>query len=293
MDSQDNIQAIIDLARSIGAKVDSFLYQGVEGLIASVPHRDGGVEIVDLKKFVDNWRTAPERKEGTATALTLQSLIELFNRHKDDKSAIFAETTAAPKIVAVLDYHGDTPRFGRHRIAYEFPASVEWPIWRENDNVSMTQADFAEFIEANVADLDAPTSDDEFLAKELLQTTIATPAEIFSLSRGLSFSAELNIKEVRNLPNGTAQIVYDEQHKDGGGKPLVIPGAFILCVPFFFGGKVARIIARLRYKRTSGGIKWSYHLWRWQDSRREIILADLDAVREATQVPVYEGIPER
>lgn len=292
MDPKDNIQAIIDLARAGQLTVHKAPFDGFDAIFAQRPQAGGGTEIVDLKKIVDNWRPAPERKEGTATALTLASFIDLFNRHKDAHSAIFAITNATPEIVAVIDYHSESPRFGNHRIRYEFPDSPEWPIWRKFDTVGLTQLEFAEFIESNIADLGAPLDEEIAMARDLLQATIATPAEVFTLSKGLSFSAELNIKEVRNLPNGTAQIVYDEQHKDGGGKPLVVPNAFILNVPFFMGGNASRIIARLRYKRTSSGVKWSYHLWRWQEQFREAILTDLDALRQGTGAPVYEGTPE-
>ncbi|MDE8453326.1 DUF2303 family protein, partial [Klebsiella pneumoniae] len=79
----------------------------------------------------DQYRTNPLRRAGTATMLSLDSLIDHVNRFKDADTVVFADDSrSAPSMTAVLDYHragasGD-PRFGKHRSLYAFPLSDEW-----------------------------------------------------------------------------------------------------------------------------------------------------------------------
>jgi uncharacterized protein YfdQ (DUF2303 family) len=296
MDPHDNIKEIINLARAGEARVIEVgdpLNNEFSVPVAIVPDAEGGAAIIALDKILEPWRARPRRVKGVATAHTLDDFIALFNYHKLEASASFANIVdSQPYIIGVIDYHdGEEPAFCEHRIKYAFPVSPEWALWRGKNGVIMSQEDFAEFIEANIANL-ASTDESEAGFADMFGTQFARPAEILELSRGLEISAQLNVKEVRNLPNGTAQIVYDEVHKDGSGKPLVVPGLFVINIPLFIGGQATRLIARLRYKRTSQGIKWAYHLWRWQEAVREALLIDVATVKDKTERPCYEGLPE-
>jgi uncharacterized protein YfdQ (DUF2303 family) len=105
------IESIKDLAvRAAGVtieKVNSPVFDG--GVPYQVPvaivHGDQP-RVLGLAGEFEPYRQRPARKTGTAKALTLQSLIDLTNRHKTPHSAIFADTDwRKPSITAVVDYH--------------------------------------------------------------------------------------------------------------------------------------------------------------------------------------------
>ena len=65
---------------------------------------------------------------------------------------------------------------------------------------------------------------------------VATPAQLIQLSRGLQVNVSSVVKNIVNLASGEASIAFDEQHTDGDGQPLKVPGIFMLSIaPFFMG----------------------------------------------------------
>lgn len=287
-----NEEAVKEIADLAARGVEIISVPGVN--IASVPVGDGKVEIKSLKPFFDELLTTPERLKGTAKAATLASFIDLVNRHKDDGSAVFADLTSdAPKLTAVVDYHNldHSPRFTQHRVEYVYPISDQWRAWRGKNGVSLSQLDFAAFIEDRVAELAAPLDAERAQIEPMFGTKFALPSEMIQLSRGLSLNVESKVANINVLRSGEAQIIYEEVHKDGTGQPLVVPGLFVINVPLFLGAEPTRLVARLRYRRDNG-IKWSFHLWRWAETIRDSLLNDLDAVGKETSLPTFEGAPE-
>lgn len=253
-------------------------------------------ELLDLHRHFEQWRTRPERRQGTAKALTLASFIDLVNYHKLDRTAVFADTNwLAPGFTAVIDYHdrpaGD-PSFGRHRVAYQFPLSPEWDAWRKQDGERMSQADFAAFLEDRIADLASPTEAEVIALESDFQTKIATPAELMQLARGLQVNIEARVKNIVTLQSGEGQIAWEEAHRDAEGKPLRVPGLFMLSIAPFFMGEKVRVPVRLRYRAAGGTIVWAFQIYRADQFVTERVRDDLDTVAKETGLPVYEGSPE-
>lgn len=263
--------------------------------VGDIPQGDGRRSFVSLKPLIDEWRTAPERRKGTATVETLNSFIALMKRHADEDSAIFAKlASGTPSLTGVIDYHTTKhePRFGAHRVAYSFPLSPEWVAWRNHDSKAMSQLDWASFVEERIADLSSPTDAEASEYERLFQTKIAVPSELIQLSRGMQISVEAKVKDIRVLQSGEAEVVYEEVHKDGSGQKLVVPGLFIIQIPLFLDGAPVRLVARLRYRRTEGRIAWFYQLYRPDLAMRDRLQADLNTVAGETGLPVFEGAPE-
>ncbi len=287
----ESVKEIAQLATN--ATAASVLTEGDVKMLV-FPTGEGKVEVRSLKPEIDAFRTAPDRRRGTAKASTLDSFVDLVNRHKDEGSAIFGSIdTAQPKFIAVVDYHAidHSPRFGQHRIEYVFPISDEWAAWRGRNGASMDQSAFASFVEDHVAELSAPYDAERGQIEGLFGTKFGLPSELIQLSRGLALNVESTVKEIRVLQSGEAQIQYDEVHKDGAGKPLTVPGLFVISIPLFVGAEPTRLIARLRYRRDNG-IKWSFHLWRWAEAVRQSLISDLDRAAKDTGLPTFEAMPE-
>jgi uncharacterized protein YfdQ (DUF2303 family) len=296
MDGID-LKQVIDLASANGPNIESFKVEGVGDVhVAFVPRGAGAVELIDLKPMIDKWRDGPLRREGTATAATLDSFVELVNRHKDEDSAVFAEITAdKPVLTAVIDYNttAHKPRFGKHRVKYQYPISPEWKAWLAADRTTMDQGKFAEWIEEHIVEIGDP---EQFRDREDIETMfhmrIADAAEIYTLSKGLQINIESEVKGFTDLASGQVQIGYVEQHKDGAGQPLRVPGLFLVTIPFFVGADPVTLVARLRYRKNNQKLIWFYELWKWDTTMRKALLADLDKVRAETALPVFEGSPE-
>lgn len=268
------------------------------GLPTSIPALwdPKGATLISVQAEAEKYRLAPKARRGTAKALTLESFIALVNRHATEHSVVFADTTwTKPSFTAVIDYHPTEPRggadFGKHRILYDFPLSEEWKAWVKMDGQQMSQLDFAVFLEDRIAELSAPMDAEKAALERDFATTIATPADLIQLSRKLHVTVESKVTNAHTLQSGAGQIQWEEEHKGDDGKPITVPGIFLLNIaPFFMGGKV-RIPVRLRY-RAKGTITWSFHIYRPDEHVTDRVRTDLDTVARETERPVYEGAPE-
>lgn len=252
--------------------------------------------VIQVRDLLEPWRLAPERRTGCAKTLTLNSFIELVNRHKDEQSSvIFGDTRLpAPKLTAVIDYHGvdKSAAFLKHTICYEFPLSEEFEAWIGANSAPMTQNDFAVFLENRISELSTPTEEERDNFEKLFKSKIGTPNEIIELSRGLEINVSSRIKQAIKLQSGESEIVFVEEHSNAAGESLTVPGLMMVSVHPFVDGDPIRIPARLRYRKTSNGLTWSYDMWRLNHWLRECVKSDLSDAGAATGLPTYEGAQE-
>lgn len=261
---------------------------------------DGSVEPIPARAF-DDYRDAPARVTDTSTTTRIESFIDLVNRFKNPNTAIFArESIETPRLTAIVDYHapsnsaGDiAPAFCRHQIAYPFPLSREWKTWIAQNGKPMSLIEFATFIEDNIVNVQSVDLLD--LNKDMQQFIkeargkLASPTNLFELSRGLSVNENSKVVEVRNLSTGEGQVTFASEHVDEQGAPLSIPNMFVICIPVWDkSSDYYRIVARLRY-RARGELKFWFDLWRadlvFQNAFDEV----LGQVEERTGQPVFVG----
>lgn len=273
----------------------------VDGTKAPAFVTDNAVKAIDASAF-DEYRASPTRRKGTASHTRAESFVEHVNRFKDADSAIFAnENPTAPKLTAVLDYHkaggfDADPRHGGHRATYAFPLSPEWQAWFGKNAVQMTMTDFAAFLEDHIVDVLAEPGNLSEAANNFVSATggkFATPSKLIEIARGLQINEASVVKEARNLTSGEAEIVFDVQHTGADGKPLKLPSLFVIAVPVFARASVSyRLIARLRYRKTGGGLVFWYELWRPDLVFTDAFEEAVSKVREETGLPVFMGSPE-
>ena len=295
------IQKIAELATQ-GA-VPEYVTVDIKGLGAGLPEAiplvfkagPPGGSVESVKAQTELYRTAPERRAGTATVTTLASFIDLVNRHKDDGSVIFAKTDwPKPSLTAVIDYHekGGAARNTGHRVTYTFPVTPEFQAWMDHVGKAFSQSEFAAFLEDRAADLASPTDGERAEYERLFKATFATPNELIDLARSLEISVGQTFKQAVRLQSGEAEMVFKEEHTNGAGERVTVPGIFMIGVRAFVGGERVNVPARLRYRAAGGAVTWFYDLYRWQDFLRERVSQDLAEAGKQTGLPTYEGAPE-
>jgi uncharacterized protein YfdQ (DUF2303 family) len=258
-----------------------------------------GIEAHSIKELVDEWRTAPERREGTAQLADLESFIAHANRFKDADSALFAKPDRkGPSLTSVLDYHrqgGDgAPRFGRHRGVYPFPLSEEWRAWVAGNGQKMDQVAFAEFIEEHIIDVADPGSAGE-QAKALAaaaELTFSSASTLLGLSRGLTIRQGLRVKNVSSLQSGEMSMHFDVENADEKGAPLKLPNAFLVKLRVFDRGAVYLIAARLRFRAAGGSVTWWYELYKHDVVFDDAFIEACTRARDETALPLFLGAPE-
>ena len=282
----------------------------IDGL--SIPYTraaNGSIRILQRHELGD-WRTGPERLQGTATLTRLESLIEHVNRFKDDDSVIYAsEDRSNPKLTAVLNYHerrntpfsevGEEispevprPRWGDHRAVFNFPISDEWKAWTGANTKWFSMPDFAKFIEDRIIDV---SDDHANLPADLADLVKRTNGKIASSARLMELSVNLEVFEGSkagqkiNLQSGEAAFEMTSEHVDKAGKKLSIPGMFVIRIPVFKHDVAYRLGARLRYRKTGDGLVFSYELFRHDAAFDDAVKNAAETVAERTELPLFFG----
>ena len=248
-----------------------------------------GQEVISLKPYKDALLERPERKTGTAQLDTLESFIAHVNRFKGASSAVFIN---AQRILAVYDYHHEHPAFLEHRAVYKFPLSPEWIAWTRASGETMAQQLFAEFLESHVMDVAAPKDGDADKYFAELGFTLASPSALLALSRGLRVRVEQEAVSKPNLSTGEIEVSFKEQHNDGAGAPLKVPGGFVLHIAPHMQGALYAVPVRLRYRVAGGKVQWVMALHRTDLVLRDALKDAATKVAEQTGLPVFHGSPE-
>uniref|UniRef100_UPI0035CAE0A1 DUF2303 family protein n=1 Tax=uncultured Sphingomonas sp. TaxID=158754 RepID=UPI0035CAE0A1 len=265
--------------------------------------RSGNTVTPMASSIFDQYRTNPLRRAGTATMLSLDSLIEHINRFADTDTVVFADDNrVSPSLTAVLDYHragpDAMPRFGKHRSIYAFPVSDEWKAWSKANAEPMGMVDFAAFLEERIIDV-LFVENDEDLPEDVQRMldalgggAVATPNKLMELARGLQINESAVVQEAINLQSGEATIRFQAEHTDQNGAPLKVPSIFLIGIPVFNNGPLYRLAARLRYRKNGGKIVFWYDLWRTDRTFDHAFAEAVERVKIETQLPVLIGKPE-
>lgn len=259
----------------------------------------GGVQVLETSGYLDDYRTRPERRKGTARALDLASFMSLTQRFADEDSALFADPSPThPSLTAVLDYHRQTadgaPRFGEHRVVYAFPLSDEWKAWQAMNGKEMSQAQFAEFVENRILDVADPSGAGE-MARALAEgtgATFASPSRLLELSRGLSVRVGQKVRNAANLATGEVEVQFVTEHQDQLGQPLRVPSAFLVAFPVFRQGDAFKLPVRLRYRLRDGDVRWFYELYRADLAFEAAFNEACAKAHQQTGLPLFFGAPE-
>lgn len=299
--SKPEAQAIIEFAERVLEPSDVELETEGQKVVA-VPK---GVELKSLKAFHDEWLPAPRRRQGVSIHKTLASLVDWVNRFKSEQSVLFADPgdAAKPVLQAVINYNPAGPvddddqktDWGDHRGRYAFPLSDQWAAWKAVDGKKQTVREFSRFIERQIEDIGDP-ADAGKIAKQIpekLGFALATPAQVLTLSKGLSLVVDHTVTNVFDPNTGEMRLQFEQKHKDHTGKPLDPIKAFLLLIPVFQGGTVYPVGVRLLYEVDEGSVLFTTQLYREDLFFKDAFETACEVARGATQLPLYFGSPEQ
>jgi len=238
-----------------------------------------GFQHVNVSEAVEKAQVAPLRKRGTVTVKDVDSLLVVLAdqaiQGAKDSGYVYADPDART-ITAIFNDHRGGGGWRDYRAVLKAEYTPEFQRWLENNGPgrSKGQQEFAEFIEDNLADLTEP------FAKQLLD--VATTIQATS---GIDF------KSARRLQDGQTQLTYAEtiDARAGADGSLSIPKEFKLGLRIFKNGGGYLLNARLKYRLTSGAVKFWYELDRPERAVEDAFAGYVNAVREKSGYAVLIG----
>jgi len=259
----DNIQAVIDTAQqAVPAQV-----------LASTSHQlvvytaAHGVQTIDLTKTLP----APLRKAGSVVVFEAESLNKMLaDNAVHGATTVYVNPDAAnPAIVAVINGNGPAgPGFADFRVSLGFRPTPQWVKWKGIDGKLLPQADFAEFVEDNIADIATPDG--------------ATMMEIVTY---LQATRSVEFRSGVKLSNGAVQLTNNESiEAHVGAGNIAVPETFEIALSPIFGVQPFKVPARFRYRIEDRKLKMGFKLQRIEDVMATII-KDIEA-----EIVLPEGV---
>ena len=217
------------------------LHTAVAGTV--IPHQVGqawyatapaGYSQKNITDDVEKAQIAPNRKRGTVKLKDLDSLLAYCaDQVASERAYIYADPDTRV-ISAIFNDQRDPHSAGwrDHRAEFHAEFTPEFDRWmgRNGHVKAMSQAEFAEFIEDNLADITEPA------AQQLLEVASTIQAK-----------TDIQFSSAKRLDNGQVQLGYTEtiDARAGANGALEIPREFALGLRIFKNGGGYKLIARL------------------------------------------------
>lgn len=226
----------------------------------------------------------PQRRAGSARLTDEDSFVGYLLRWGGPQTVVYADTTALG-FTAVLDDHPAgtfETAWREHRASYACPRSAAWLAWTAIDGRPQSQRQLADFIEARLEDLVAPTD------AEGKRAAGPMPLEILSIARALTIKTKGTYRcEID--PGSGDRILELKTETDTGS--TVIPRAFAIAIQVFEAGVRYQVEVRIRVETEEGVPQFTLVMHR----RKEIELDAFGEVRakigKETARPVLSGAP--
>jgi hypothetical protein len=224
-----------------------------------------------------------------------------------------------PKLIVVYDYNNansvtpdddegtplvDTSN-GWHRAELATEYAPEWLRWLRQDGQLMDPVEFAFFIEDNVGDLGMFDDDDvqhadgdlaKFFERHGGIDGQAFPNDLKTIANGLTVHENVKAKSGYRTSDGAVSFEMDttdnETIDSATGERIEMPQFFTIVVPVFYGGDYIRIPCQFIWRRTSGGIRFGFRIWRPERAIEAELNGMATRFRADTDLPLYLGEPE-
>ncbi|MES2415137.1 MAG: DUF2303 family protein [Pseudomonadota bacterium] len=234
-----------------------------------------GYREVDITDKIEAAAPAPYRKTGSVQVASVPSLVQyLKDQAKIAEAYVYADLEARTITGVLNDQRAAGTGWRDHRVTFKAEHTPEWRLWTEHNKRPFKQAEFAEFIEDNIADL----SGEEGTKLLEVATTIAAKT-------GITFAS------AKRLQDGQTQLTYNEviDATAGAQGELKIPQTFKLGVRIFKNGEAYAITARLKYRIGSGQVMFFYELERPERAVEDAFNGYVETVRTDSTYTVLLG----
>lgn len=238
-----------------------------------------GYTVADLEHLLPT----PARHRAQVTVTDSESFIAYTMKHGSlTECTIYANISVEESkmtMVSVINDHGDTPGWRDHTCSFSPNQSVEWKRWNSKNKQSMTQADFAVWLEENLADVAAVEG-------------MPSGADMLQLALGFERTAEKRLKSRINLQSGGVRLEYiDDEDKDTRTS-LSVFERFTLGIPVFDGSASAYPLdARLKYRERDGKIVFWFELIRPDRVFKTAVAEELERIKSTTGFMILNGKP--
>ncbi len=226
----------------------------------------------------------PVRKRAEVTVTETDSFVFYVKKHGHPKeSLIYASVDTGQDLfalVAVIDDHGsEIPHWREHRCHFSPPLSTEWSRWLGLNKKTMSQSEFAAWLEDNLPDIamapDMPTS------SEILQMALA-----FEANSGKRYCSKAH------LQSGGISLKFVDEDNDESHAIMKVFERFTIDLPVFDGSRFTYLLeARLKFRETSGRLGFWYELIRPDRIFRTAVADELGKIGKRTGLSIILGKP--
>ncbi|WP_213306081.1 DUF2303 family protein [Paraburkholderia sacchari] len=242
-----------------------------------------------MQEYDDSkYLAAPLRKRATVQLRTADDFIGYAKRHGSlTDSTIWCEADY-PKgevaFTAIINDNGenpDKPAWRDHLARFQPEFSEEWKRWIGNHKKTMTQVDFAAFLEENSKDIAGPTEGEN----------LPTGAQMLEMALGFEATQDFRFKSAVRLSNGGQNLSFVQDDDDQTLQRMQLFERFQLGIPVFRNGDAYRVDARLRYRVRDAKLTFHYELVRFDKVLEAAADSVIQAIREKTGNPFFFGNP--
>lgn len=278
-----NVAGDRPLKGDVQAAVDAgIMISEAAGISAALENADVPVALLPAGRVIESlekYKDRPTRKRGRVRLDTVNAFCRFVNKHKvAQETEVFVvgnNTTAT--FTAVFNYHRDTGQaagWGDFRAEFTPVPTEEWKRWSEKNKQTMTQEQFALFLEDNLANVVNPAG-----------------SELLEIAKKIEAKHEASFGSGIRLENGNVQLLYTETTEARAGEKgtLEIPSMITLGMRLFEGGEAYRLEARFRYRLTSGKLVLWYELANPHLVLQDAIKTIKEAAAEEIGVTPLEG----
>jgi uncharacterized protein YfdQ (DUF2303 family) len=237
-----------------------------------------GYKVADLERLLPE----PTRKRAAVQARDADGFCHYFTTHRDTaRSSVYADTDEVAerfRVTAVLDDHGaQNAGWREHTCTLDRKTSVEWKRWTGKHKGSMTQAEFATFIEDNLADV-------------ISAEGMPTGSEMLQMALAFERTADKRLKSKVNLQSGGVRFEYVDDDNADTRTSMQVFSRFTIGIPVFEGASAAyQLEARLKYRDNSGKLTFWFELIRSDRAFRQAVADELAAITAATGTTIING----
>lgn len=225
----------------------------------------------------------PLQLQQTVSLHTAKDFIGYVNRFADTNSVIFVNVLGG-KIQAVLDYHEATSvaeygsnakqRLCSHKAIFNVEQTPEFKKIRDKSGESMSQSDFALFLEDVMPYINQPAA-----------------AELYEIVSTLSAKTSVDFKSGVRTDNGQVSITYNENIDASAGREgkLNIPEQIVFGIQVHRGGSHYALPARFRYRIKDGNLRMWYDLDQLEKAIEKSMEDTVTYIREGKVIDNGDG----